>query len=197
MQEFLSDKKNLVIVLVVLVVLLAVSFFMSRRKEGFDKAAVLAVAASPAQPASAPAPAQPAAAPVQPAAQPAASPQAPQVNVTVATLADSAGAERGPVPTLSGVYSDIPDSYYFLDDGAGGEMSVQNNLCSKSCCSAQWPTPFKQKSDPYVCEGLKSGKYVPSRMFCNNTYQDAGCLCLTKEQGRFLYSRGRGGGEWF
>lgn len=195
MQEFLSDKKNLVIVLVVLVVLLAVSLFMSRRKEGFDRAAVLDVAAAPAQPASAPA--QPAAAPVQPAAQPVASPQAPQVNVTVGTLADGPGAERGPVPVLTGVYSDIPDSYYFLDDGAGGEMSVQNNLCSKSCCSAQWPTPFKQKSDPYVCEGLKSGKYVPSRQFCNNTYQDAGCLCLTKEQGRFLYNRGLNGSEWF
>ncbi|ARF09863.1 hypothetical protein Indivirus_4_35 [Indivirus ILV1] len=167
------------VVVVVIVVVVVVLLLRSRKSEGFDgKSAVLEVA-TPATT-------------VAPVA-----PQDSKVGVTVGSLVDGPGSENGPSPVLSRIYSDIPDSYYFLDDGANGEMSVQNNLCSKSCCSAQWPTPFKQKSDPYVCDGLKNGKYVPSRMMCSNTFQDAGCLCLTKDQGQFLYNRGRNGSEWF
>src|SRR5439155_9912197 len=76
--------------------------------------------------------------------------------------------------------SSIPSNYYFLDDGANGEMSIQHNLCSKSCCSPQYPPSFKMKQDPYVC--ANKGKYVGSSMYCNNAYQDAGCLCMTKKQ---------------
>lgn len=93
------------------------------------------------------------------------------------------------------VASTIPSNYYFLDDGAEGEMSIQHNLCSKSCCSEQWPTPFKQKYDPYIC--ANKDKFVPSKTFCNNSFQDSGCLCLTKDQAKFLYNRGGNGREWF
>jgi len=89
----------------------------------------------------------------------------------------------------------IPPDYYFLDDGAGGELGIQYNLCSKSCCSDQWPTPFKQKFDPYVC-GNKD-KFVPSNIYCNNSFQDSGCLCMTKDQAKFLYNRGGNGRESF
>ena len=89
----------------------------------------------------------------------------------------------------------IPSNYYFLDDGASGEMSIQHNLCSKSCCSEQWPTPFKNKYDPYVC-GSKQ-KFYPSNYFCNNSFQDAGCACLSAKQTSFLYNRGGNGREWF
>jgi hypothetical protein len=111
-------------------------------------------------------------------------------------LLDGPGFEKGefegvPQETLSA----IPSNYYFLDDGAGGEMSIQHNLCSKSCCSEQWPTPFKQKYDPYVC-GNKD-EFVPSQTFCNNSFQDSGCLCLTKKQAQFLYNRGSNGRSWF
>jgi hypothetical protein len=89
----------------------------------------------------------------------------------------------------------IPPNYYFLDDGANGELSFQNMMCSKSCCSEQWPTPHKLKHDPYVC-GNKD-EFVPSKYYCNNTFQDSGCLCLPKKAGRHLYNRGGNGREWF
>lgn len=89
----------------------------------------------------------------------------------------------------------IPPNYYFIDDGANGEMSIQHNLCSKSCCSDQWPTPFKQKYDPFVCKN--KDQFVPSNIFCNNSFQDSGCLCLNKKQAQFLYNRGGNGRESF
>lgn len=91
----------------------------------------------------------------------------------------------------------VPSNYYFLDDGAGGEMSLHNNLCSKSCCSDQWPTPFKQNTDPFVCKNKQDGNFVPSKMYCNNSFQDSGCLCLTRKQANYLANRGGNGREWF
>lgn len=72
----------------------------------------------------------------------------------------------------------IPANYYYLDDGAGGEMSIQNNLCSKSCCSEQWPTPFKMKYDPYVCQN--KSEFVPSNTMCSNSFQDAGLIARSE-----------------
>jgi len=123
----------------------------------------------------------------------------PYIGPNIGTIMDGPGyiqpdywdkAEQG-----SPVGSTIPSNYYFLDDGANGKFSIQHNLCSKSCCSDQWPTPFKQKYDPYVC-GNKD-KFVSSRIMCNNSAQDSGCLCLSKEQASFIYNRGGNGREWF
>ena len=50
-------------------------------------------------------------------------------------------------------------------------------------------TPFKQKYYPYVCSNKDS--FVPSKIFCSNTFQDSGCLCLTKKQASFMYNRGK------
>ena len=123
--------------------------------------------------------------------------QSPFVDPKTGALMDGPGFEKGDVDGMESLVStSIPANYYYLDDGAGGEMSVQNNLCSPSCCSdSQWPTPFKQKFDPYVCNN--KDQFVPSRMFCNSAFQSAGCMCLTKKQGEFLYSRGKNGRELF
>jgi hypothetical protein len=75
-----------------------------------------------------------------------------------------------------------------LDDGAGGEMGLNNNLCSPSCCSEQWPTPHKLPKDKFVCDN--KSEFVPNTYTCNNAWQNSGCLCLTKEQHKFLYNRG-------
>nr|QBK88791.1 MAG: uncharacterized protein LCMiAC01_04730 [Mimivirus LCMiAC01] len=121
---------------------------------------------------------------------------APKVDAKVGSLIDGPGYEVGGVASAyQPAYASIPSNYYFLDDGAGGAMSIQHNLCSKSCCSEQWPTPHKMKHDPYVC-GNKD-KFVGSRIMCNNTFQDSGCLCLTKKQAAFIYNRGGNGREWF
>lgn len=120
------------------------------------------------------------------------------MDVATGSIMDGPGFEASDSTPVDGAPTQadaIPANYYYLDDGAGGEMSIQHNLCSKSCCSEQWPTPFKQKYDPYVC--ANKDKFVPSQTMCNNSFQDTGCLCLTKKQQSFLYNRGGNGREWF
>lgn len=80
-----------------------------------------------------------------------------------------------------------PDSF-LLDDGNGGKSGLHTNLCSKACCSSQYPLPFNLKFEQSVCENKNN--FVPNNIMCNNAWQDSGCLCLTKEQANNLYSRG-------
>lgn len=118
------------------------------------------------------------------------------VDPKAGAVMDGPGFEKG---EIDDVYKEspnsIPSNYYFLDDGADGEMSIQHNLCSKSCCSEQWPSANKMKYDPYVCQN--KDKFVRSNIFCSNSYNDSGCLCLNKSQASFLYNRGGNGREWF
>ena len=80
-----------------------------------------------------------------------------------------------------------------LDDGAGGNMGLHYNMCSPSCCSAQYPTPHKLPYDQKLC-GSKD--LVPSSYMCNNAWNNSGCLCLRgQDQGKFLYSRGGNAGQ--
>lgn len=120
----------------------------------------------------------------------------PYVDPKAGTTLDGPGFEKGEVEdSYQESPNGIPSNYYFLDDGADGEMSIQHNLCSKSCCGAQYPTPHKLKHDPYVCQN--KDKFTPSNIYCNNSFNDSGCLCLSKKQASFLYNRGGNGREWF
>ena len=74
-----------------------------------------------------------------------------------------------------------------LDDGEGGSLGLHYNLCSKSCCSDQYPTPFKLPND-LAC--ANKDKYVPNNYMCNNAWQDSGCVCMTDRQAGFLVERG-------
>jgi len=69
-----------------------------------------------------------------------------------------------------------------------GDNSLTFNMCSKSCCSEQWPVPFKMPVDKMLCNS--KDKFIPTDYMCNNGWQDGGCLCLKKEQGDFINSRG-------
>lgn len=80
------------------------------------------------------------------------------------------------------------NTMYMLDDGANGNLALQDNMCSKSCCSPQYPTPFPMPFDPLVCGSEQ--EFVPSNFTCTNSNQNVGCMCLTKEQADFLGSRG-------
>jgi hypothetical protein len=62
---------------------------------------------------------------------------------------------------------------------------LNNNRCSLSCCSKQWPLPFKLSTDGEDLTGN-----IPNNYTCNNGLQDSGCLCMTKPQADFLDSRG-------
>lgn len=75
-----------------------------------------------------------------------------------------------------------------LDDGDNRSVIIGNNMCSKSCCSQQYPTPFQLDHDIKVCNS--TDKFVPNSYKCNNTWQDSGCICLTQKQKEFLESRG-------
>jgi len=78
-----------------------------------------------------------------------------------------------------------------LDDGMNGNAGLNFNMCSKSCCSPQYPPPFPLGSDPLVCNS--KDEFVSSSYKCNNGWQDSGCLCMTKEQALFLNKRGNNG----
>lgn len=85
-------------------------------------------------------------------------------------------------------YTGDMKNHYLLDDGAGGSAGLQFNMCSKSCCSEQYPLPFKMPVDSAVC-GSKD-EFVPNNYTCNNAWQDSGCVCMTKDQANFIGSRG-------
>lgn len=73
-------------------------------------------------------------------------------------------------------------------DGDLGEMSLEYNLCSKSCCSSQYPNGIDMKPDEFVCGS--PDKFVPTTYTCNNAYEDSGCVCMTQKQMDFLNRRG-------
>jgi hypothetical protein len=75
-----------------------------------------------------------------------------------------------------------------LDDGAHGNFSMDFNMCSKSCCSKQFPPGFATDHDVMVCNS--KDKFVGSQYTCNNSWQDSGCLCMTEDQRNFLAKRG-------
>ena len=66
---------------------------------------------------------------------------------------------------------------YFLDDG------------NKLCCGQQYPVPFKHNYEDDVCNN--NNEYVSSDIVCNSSYNDTGCLCLTKDQFNHLSNRGK------
>jgi hypothetical protein len=75
-----------------------------------------------------------------------------------------------------------------LDDGMSGNAGLNFNMCSKSCCSPQYPPPFGIPADPLVCNS--DTEFVSTSYTCNNGWQDSGCLCLSKDQALFLNKRG-------
>jgi hypothetical protein len=75
-----------------------------------------------------------------------------------------------------------------LDDGYNGEMGLNYNMCSKACCSPQYPPPFALEEDVMV-NSMKD-KFVPNNYACNNAWNNAGCVCMTKEQHNYIGSRG-------
>jgi len=78
-----------------------------------------------------------------------------------------------------------------LDDGYNGEMGLNYNMCSKSCCSQQYPPPFALEEDVMV-EKMKD-KFVPNNYTCNNAWNNTGCVCMTKNQRDYIEGRGGNG----
>jgi hypothetical protein len=79
-----------------------------------------------------------------------------------------------------------PSAGYLLDDNNEGKFSYP--ICSKACCSPQYPPPFEIPIDEWLAKNID--KYVPSRYTCNNSWEDTGCLCMTDKQREYLEGRG-------
>ena len=92
-----------------------------------------------------------------------------------------------PMDNLIPPWANNVNSYGEVDTIAD-DLGINFDMCSKSCCSQQYPPPFGLPSDPALCESKE--KLVPSSYSCNNGWQDSGCLCMTKKQAKFLGSRG-------
>jgi len=73
-----------------------------------------------------------------------------------------------------------------LDDGGNGMFGLNYSMCSKSCCSPQYPPPFELDTDVVASKG----DFVPNSYKCNNAWQDSGCVCMTGKERDFLASRG-------
>ena len=80
------------------------------------------------------------------------------------------------------------DGSYMLDDGSDGKMKITGNPCSKSCCSEQYQSSILDNDGGNI--DIRDNKYVSSNIFCNTPFQDSGCLCLEKDQARFIGNRG-------
>lgn len=108
-------------------------------------------------------------------------------------LALGTGDDR--IQGVEEIPASIPSDYYFLDDGANGEMRIENNITSPSCCGATWPSGIHNKNDPALCG---NGPFVPGSSYYGNTsYSSTGCVCVTPKQQQFMYNRGGNGREWF
>ena len=91
----------------------------------------------------------------------------------------------------------VPSTYYYLNDGDNTGMDVSFNMCSKSCCSPQWQPPFNTDDANSKFINANKDLFIPNNMYCYDGYNNSGCLCMSKEQGKFIYNRGGNGREWF
>lgn len=68
-------------------------------------------------------------------------------------------------------------------------FNIENNMCSKACCGPSYGLqPYEPNSE--IVEQVRKGEFVPNNMYCNNSFQDAGCMCMTKKQANILSTRG-------
>ena len=108
------------------------------------------------------------------------------------TIAD--GTKFIPQSTLSpwanGYMGNNVDSSFMINLG-GNDLDQGSGRFSRrspSCCSSQYPLPFKLKVDNEVC--LNKDKYVPNPYMGNDNWTNAGCMCMTKDNMIQLATRG-------
>ena len=70
------------------------------------------------------------------------------------------------------------------------DISYNLGICSKDCCSTQWPVPINQTAKSTMRSKYIKSKYITSNLTCNNGIKDTDCVCLTKESKKLLSNRG-------
>ena len=70
------------------------------------------------------------------------------------------------------------NNYFHLENDTSKSISnIENIVCSKDCCSTQWPISEKiQIKDPKI----NMEEYLPTNLNCNNGINDTGCICKKK-----------------
>ena len=68
--------------------------------------------------------------------------------------------------------------------------SYNLGVCSKNCCSTQWPVPIDFTEKSKVNPKTIGKKYFKSNLTCNNGIINTGCVCLTNESKKVLENRG-------
>lgn len=106
----------------------------------------------------------------------------PYRNLDTRSIMASSGFVAAPLNAPWGISDDLM--------GKDSDLTYKYSITDPSCCSAQYPTPHKLRANPAVCSAVSKGELVPTSYFGNSSYTPAGCVCQTKEQAQFLYSRG-------
>lgn len=91
------------------------------------------------------------------------------------------------MPTIFPPWGETNDKYGSADM-IGDTIGIENPICSKSCCTPQYPPPFMTQIDD-ITDKYKAN-LIGTSYTCNNPWQNSGCMCLTQQQSDFLASRG-------
>jgi hypothetical protein len=69
------------------------------------------------------------------------------------------------------------NKYYDLENDKPMNYNMEKIVCSKSCCSTQWPT----SESTYVKDPkIDMNEYLPTNLNCNDGINDTGCICQKK-----------------
>lgn len=68
--------------------------------------------------------------------------------------------------------------------------SLNNYLCSRDCCSTQYPVGFAHEKDERVDPSIHSTSNFMCSVFEANKGKNAGCMCATKEIKDYHSNRG-------
>jgi hypothetical protein len=69
------------------------------------------------------------------------------------------------------------NNYFDLKYDTPTGHGMEKIVCSKNCCSTQWPTPEStQIKDP----NIDMKEYLPTNLNCNDGINDTGCICKKK-----------------
>jgi hypothetical protein len=73
--------------------------------------------------------------------------------------------------------NDYKYDYYDLKYDKPIGYDIEKIVCSKNCCSTQWPT---SKSTQIKDPNIDMRDYLPTNLNCNDGIHDTGCICKKK-----------------
>ena len=69
------------------------------------------------------------------------------------------------------------NNYFDLKYDTPIDHDMEKIVCSKNCCSTQWPTSEStQIKDPKI----DMNEYLPTNLNCNDGIHNTGCICKKK-----------------